>query len=158
MLFFGASMSEPAHPSPSSPSIGALEHYVGYHLRLTSNAALRQLDKRLATLKLTTAMYGVLELLSCNDELSPGFLAKCVGLTNSSMVPLVEKLHERGLVARGRAEHDRRSVYLTLTAEGRRCWTRASRLVREHEKELRGNLSAAEAHTLIALLRKLSAG
>ena len=47
-------------------------------------------------------MYGVLELLSCNAELSQGRLAKAVGLTNPSMVPLVDKLAERGLVERCR--------------------------------------------------------
>ena len=141
-----------------TPDLGALSQYVGYHLRLTSNSALRQLDKSLASLELTTAMYGVLEMLSKNATLSQGFLARHVGLTNSSMVPLADKLHARGLIERERPEHDRRTVYLTLTAEGRRCWTKASRVVSDHEKALRANLSDQEARTLVHLLRKLGAG
>lgn len=142
----------------SAPDLGALSQYVGYHLRLTSNSALRQLDKSLASLELTTAMYGVLEMLSRNAALSQGFLARHVGLTNSSMVPLVDKLHARGLVERARPDHDRRTVYLTLTTDGRRCWTKASRLVGDHEKALRANLSDQEARTLVLLLKKLGAG
>ena len=140
-----------------TPDLGALSQYVGYHLRLTSNSALRQLDKSLASLELTTAMYGVLEMLSKNAALSQGFLARHVGLTNSSMVPLADKLHARGLIERARPEHDRRTVYLTLTSEGRRCWTKASRLVSDHEKALRANLSDQEARTLVHLLKKVGA-
>lgn len=138
------------------PVLGPLGGYVGYHLRVAHNAALKGLDGALGRLDLTTAMYGVLELLSCNDELSQGQLARHVGLTNSSMVPLVDKLHARGLVERARHPQDRRAVHLRLTAEGRRCWTKAARVVREHESVLRTNLSEDEAAELIRLLQKLA--
>jgi len=142
--------------SRPSPALGALGGYVGYHLRLASNAALKQLDHALGKLQLTTAMYGVLELLSGNAQLPQGYLARCVGLTSPSMVPLADKLEARGLIERTRQAHDRRTVYLALTAEGRRCWSKAARIVREHETALRANLSEAEAATLIELLAKLT--
>lgn len=138
---------------PSSP---ALDAYVGYHLRKAHNQALRRLDLALGKLQLTTAMYGVLELLSCHVELPQGQLARGVGLTNPSMVPLADKLAERGLIDRTRQEHDRRTVYLKLTPEGRKCWSRAARVVREHEAALRAALSDAETAELIRLLGKIT--
>lgn len=143
-------------PQDASPALGTLGGYVGYHLRMAHNAALKRLDQALAKLQLTTAMYGVLELLSCNPELPQGHLARGVGLTNSSMVPLIDKLDARGLIERARQPHDRRTVYVRLTPEGRRCWTKAARVVREHEQSLREGLSDTEAQQLIALLAKLA--
>ena len=150
MLSCGPSMADCS--PPSSP---ALDAYVGYHLRRAHNQALRRLDLALGKLQLTTAMYGVLELLSCNAELPQGQLARGVGLTNPSMVPLADKLAERGLIDRTRQAHDRRTVYLKLTPEGRKCWSRAARVVREHEAALRAGLSDAETAELIRLLGKL---
>ena len=144
-----------APPDTPSPALGNLDAYLGYHLRRAHNRSLKRIDQALAKLQLTTAMYGVLELLSCNAELSQGRLAKAVGLTNPSMVPLVDKVAERGLVERCRHEHDRRSVHLKLTPEGRRFWTRAARVVREHENHLRAGLSDAEMAELIRLLGKV---
>lgn len=151
MLSCGPSMADCS--PPSSP---ALDAYVGYHLRRAHNQALRRLDLALGKLQLTTAMYGVLELLSCNAELPQGQLAKGVGLTNPSMVPLADKLAERGLIDRTRQAHDRRTVYLKLTPEGRKCWSRAARVVREHEAALRAALSDAETAELIRLLGKIT--
>lgn len=146
-------MADPLEPS--SPALGKLDAYLGYHLRRAHNRSLKRIDQALAKLQLTTAMYGVLELLSCNPELPQGRLAKAVGLTNPSMVPLVDKLAERGLVERCRHEHDRRSVQLKLTPEGRRFWARAARVVREHENHLRTGLSDADVAELIRLLGKV---
>ena len=146
-------MADPLEPF--SPALGNLDAYLGYHLRRAHNRSLKRIDQALVKLQLTTAMYGVLELLSCNPELSQGRLATAVGLTNPSMVPLVDKLAERGLVERCRHEHDRRSVHLKLTPEGRRFWSRAARVVREHENHLRASLSDAEVAELIRLLGKV---
>ncbi len=141
---------------PSAPALGNLDGYLGYHLRKAHNRALRRIDQALGKLQLTTAMYGVLELLSCNAELPQGQLARAVGLTNPSMVPLADKLAERGLIERTRHAHDRRTVYLKLTPEGRHFWGRAARLVREHEGHLRAGFSEAEAAELIRLLGKVA--
>ncbi|MGQ3227017.1 MAG: MarR family winged helix-turn-helix transcriptional regulator, partial [Hydrogenophaga sp.] len=91
------------------------------------------------------------------DRRKTGFhQARGVGLTNPSMVPLADKLAERGLIDRTRQEHDRRTVYLKLTPEGRKCWSRAARIVREHEAALRAALSDAETAELIRLLGKIT--
>lgn len=154
----GAILGRPMPRSPSSsatPQLGSLPGYVGFHLRRVHNASLKSLDQALAKMQLTTAMYGVLEVLNCNPEVPQGQLARIIGLTSPSMVPLIDKLTERGLTQRIRHDHDRRTVCIRITAEGRKLWTRVARIVREHETALQARLSPDESAQLLALLAKL---
>ena len=143
-------------PTRSASTSGDLSLYVGYHLRMAHNQVFRRLDQALAELQLTTAMYGVLALLSSTETIPQGQLARSVGLTTPSMVPLADKLEARGWVSRTRQTHDRRTVYLCLTPEGRKHWAKAARVVSKHEAALRSNLSKDETAELIRLLGQLT--
>ena len=71
---------------------------------------------------------------------------------------LVASVVDRGLLARGEREGDRRAVELSLTAEG----AQAARAVAEAESDLHAwlaqSLSEREIATTIAVLRKLVEG
>jgi DNA-binding MarR family transcriptional regulator len=49
-----------------------------------------------------------------------GDLAKAADLNPATVTALLDSLEERGIATRRRAEHDRRCVVVSLTAEGRR--------------------------------------
>jgi DNA-binding MarR family transcriptional regulator len=75
----------------------------------------------------TTLSVAQLEVLSCvaeNPGLRPGELARALRLAPSSVATLLNALGAAGLVARESLPADRRSVSLTLTAEGTRAVTR----------------------------------
>ena len=88
-------------------------------------------------------------------SLSPGQLADAMLVTTGAVTKRVDRLAERGLVARTTAPGDGRARVVTLTPAGRRL---TDRLIAEHldnERELLRGLSAAELDRLASLLGKL---
>ncbi|HUF73273.1 MAG TPA: MarR family transcriptional regulator [Gammaproteobacteria bacterium] len=77
-------------------------------------------SKRLARqTNLSTSQLLVLELLAEGDAQTVGGIADRVGLAQATATSLVDRLEERGLVARRRSDSDRRQVNVTLTPAGR---------------------------------------
>lgn len=87
--------------------------------------------------------------------LSPGELADAMLVTTGAVTKRVDRLEERGLVARTVAPGDARARVVSLTPAGRRL---ADRLIATHldnERALLDGLSAAERDTLAGLLGRL---
>jgi DNA-binding MarR family transcriptional regulator len=83
------------------------------------------------------------------QRLTIGDLADRLALRHHSAVGLVDRLASLGLVARERAQDDRRRVYLAITPKGRR---HLDRLTAVHREELR-----RVGPRIGALLRRLRA-
>lgn len=137
---------------------GMLPDLVGYHLRMAQVIVFRDFDRALAGLDITPAIFGVLEVLRHNKGLTQSRLAEMIGLDRSSLVPLLDKLQKRNLVARQASLKDRRSNHLMLTAEGERLVSEAGERVRVHEQRVLASFSKAEVRQLLALLTKIDGG
>lgn len=70
--------------------------------------------------RLSVNEYGVLELLSRQDEhhLRMGQLAMAMALSQAATTRLVNRLEDRGLLARALCADDRRGIYTNVTTEG----------------------------------------
>src|SRR5512146_1715642 len=79
----------------------------------------RDLDVRLASVgsDLTGTQYEVLRLLS-NGPLTLTAISRRMILTPTTLVPIIDTLEGKGLLARGRDPNDRRSRPLALTESG----------------------------------------
>ena len=137
-------------------SLGMLDDMVGFRLRRANAAALRQLDAALADQGVTTAMFGTLEVLANNDVIAQGVVAEALGLNRSTMVPIIEKLHDKGWIVRERTTEDRRTVLLRLTPEGRHATRQLRREVAAHEARLREVLAGLDDESFMQGLRRLS--
>lgn len=69
--------------------------------------------------QLTLPQLRVLFFVRRRPGITTGGLAKSLGITVSTASGLVTKLVDRGLVARGSSQEDRRQIPLELTDEGR---------------------------------------
>lgn len=138
--------------------LGALPELVGYHLRMAQVTVFKDFDREMAGLDMTPAIFGVLEVLHHNEGLTQTRLATAIGLDRSSLVPLLDKLQKRGLVAREASLEDRRSNHLHLTPEGRQLLIEAEKRVNEHEERVLASLSKNETRQLIKLLAKIGNG
>ena len=88
---------------------------VSYHLD-------RAVDAMLSSLELKwweVDVMGALRRAGPPFRLSPGELSERLMVTSGTMTTRVDRLHERGFVAREQAEHDRRGVVVSLTEAGR---------------------------------------
>ena len=88
-------------------------------------------------------------------QLSPGQLLKETLVTSGTMTNRVDRLEERGLVARLPDPHDRRGVLVRLTRNGRMTVDGAFEELLEREKRLLAGLDKGEQRQLAGLLRTL---
>lgn len=126
---------------------------LGYRLRLAQQTVFRDFAKSVA--ELSPGRVGILLLIDANAGVTQSGLAQAVGLDRSTMVGLVDKLEERGLIERRRGE-DRRTNELWLTRAGHGLVGHLKRRIAMHERRVAAKLTAGERTELIALLEKLS--
>lgn len=121
----------------------------------------RQATTALKPLGLELFEYDVLSALRRQGkpfELAATALARETGLSTGAMTNRIDKLEARGLVVRRPGERDRRSVVVSLSAEGRRLIDRAIQSRLEAADESLEGISQAERRRLADLLRKVRLG
>lgn len=103
--------------------------------------------------------YDVLHQIATHDDpIRMGELAEQLLVANSSCNRIVGRLASAGLVERTRGAHDRREVFVDLTAEGHRLRRRMAAVhVRDIQRLLDAPLSAPQLALLDSALRDLLA-
>jgi DNA-binding MarR family transcriptional regulator len=153
--------SKPAHsgteklPSAGGIDYGILPELVGYHLRRAQVAAFGDFAAATRSLNLTPGLAGILIVVSRNAGLSQTALARAMGIENSTLVEVIDKLEQRDLVERRPAPRDRRTHALYLSREGQHLVKRLEPLIREHEARLLRDFTDAERQRFIDFLRRL---
>ena len=132
---------------------GALAGLLGYRLRLAQQAVFR--DYASSVGEVSPGRVGILLLVEANPGVTQSRLARAVHLDRSTMVGVIDKLEERGLIERRRGE-DRRTNGLWLTRAGRSLLSRMKERIEQHERRVAARLTPAERGQLILLLEKLS--
>jgi DNA-binding MarR family transcriptional regulator len=92
------------------------------------NQIVERAEDQLAEMGLSGRQYMLLAVLSSDDPPSQLELAGLCGLLPAQVVPVLDKLQERGLVARTRSETDRRRYVVSLTDKGREALAEADAL------------------------------
>ncbi len=134
---------------------GMLSGLVGYHLRRAQALVFADFMTEAAAFGITPGQFGVLVLIEANAGLTQSALAKALGIERSTMVAVIDRLERQGLVERLGSAQDRRSYALRLSAAGAALLERLKPIVRRHERKIAAGLTAAEAATLIGLLRRI---
>lgn len=134
---------------------GVLEELIGYHLRRGQVAVFQDFAAAMGRIGLTPGQFGVLALIQANPGLSQSALGLAMGIDRSSVVAVIDRLEDRGLVQRAAAANDRRSYALRLSADGMRQFAVALKRVYAHEKNIARRLTVAERAQLLALLRRV---
>ena len=135
--------------------LGLLPGLLGYHLRLAQRAIFDDFAAAMGELDMSPGLFGMLVIIEANPGLKQTELANAARLDRSSLVPALDKLEARGLVARRASVEDRRVNGISLTAAGTALLRRLKQRVARHEKRLVSNLTAAERETLVALLQRI---
>ncbi len=134
--------------------VGPLRNLLGFLLRMAQLQTFEQYFNEFEGMEFRPGELSVLMLIQHNPGIRQGLVARRMMIKRAHMTKLVRSLEKKGCVVRAIPDDDRRSVTLTLTAEGRgvvrRQW---ARLVRNEEGR-RGRLSKAEERQLIRLLQR----
>ncbi len=134
----------------------ALVRNTGYLVSRMGLFAAQRFGERLASLGLTTRMWGLLNVLDAEEAVTQQQLGRAVGMDPSSMVAVLDELEGKGMVERRRHPTDRRAHALYLTEAGRDTLTRGRTLAREAQEELLAPLSPDERRQLHGLLLRMA--
>ena len=108
----------------------------------------------LATLEMTPALFGLLNVIGAREGAIQQELGAAMGIDPSTMVSLIDQLEGAGLAKRRPSPRDRRAREIAITPKGRRLLERSRRLVSQVEDQVLGGLTAAERRQLLTLLRR----
>jgi DNA-binding MarR family transcriptional regulator len=133
----------------------SMRNSVGYLMRICTNRLLPQMEALFQDQELTFSQWTTLVALHDGRVSTAGDLAHNICHDAGSLTRLIDQMVERGLVARGRSDTDRRVVTLALTAPGRKLVEALAPKVMHFWNGLLSGFSHAEIDTLINLLTRL---
>jgi DNA-binding MarR family transcriptional regulator len=136
----------------------ALARHTGFLINRIATVARKAFTSRLDTLGLNLRMWGVLNVLDVEGDITQHALGKGVGIDPSSMVSTIDELEAKGLVERRRHPSDRRAHALHLTAAGRKTLKAGRELAREAQNELLAPLDEEERKQFHELLLRIALG
>jgi MarR family 2-MHQ and catechol resistance regulon transcriptional repressor len=127
-------------------------------LMKTHRALARHAERSIGASQMCGSDFVVLELLLNKGPQRVNDIGRTIGLTSGSITTAVDRLEDRGLVARSFDSADRRTRIVTLTATGRALIEQVFARHAAAMDRAGSALSAAEHATLVALLKKLGKG
>ena len=110
--------------------------------------------ERLESLGLTTALFGVLNVLGAREGAIQQEIGSAMAIDPSTMVSLIDQLEAAGLAKRRPCPTDRRAREVSITPKGRRYLEQGRQMSADVEDEVLRGLSAAERRQLLTLLRR----
>lgn len=132
-----------------------LDDSVGFQLRTAYVAVRRHFEAAMERLDLTQKQTSVLWLIDANPAVSQIALANELGMDRASMMAIVDRLEERGLIVRKRSAEDGRRQELYVTAKGRKTLAQAKTAIQEHEKWITSKFTKAELAAFVDGLKRL---
>jgi DNA-binding MarR family transcriptional regulator len=87
---------------------------------------------------------------------TPSQIARTLAMSAPNLTQLLDRLAERGLVARERNPHDRRAQHIRLTRSGRALARKAHEISLGMEQTALQHLSDAERAMLLELLQRVA--
>jgi DNA-binding MarR family transcriptional regulator len=143
----------PTARTRKAPDLGVLPSLIGYQLRLAQRAIFADFADTVGESGISPGLFGILVVIGENPGLTQQALANAAHLDRSTVVTVIDKLEDRGLVERRAA--DRRSNGLFLADKGAALLRALKRRVARHERRVVENLSARERAQLVALLQRI---
>jgi DNA-binding MarR family transcriptional regulator len=149
----GCAADGPEARNRGTPDLGVLPGLIGYQLRLAQRAIFADFAETVGEIGISPGLFGILVVIGENPGLTQQALANAAHLDRSTVVTVIDKLEDRGLVERRAA--DRRSNGLFLANKGATLLRALKRKVARHERRVVQDLSARERAQLVALLQRI---
>ena len=135
--------------------MGILPDLLAYHLRCAHVAVFQHFNRTLGVHGISGPQFGTLLLIESNPGVSQSSIAEALRFDRSTLVQIVDRLEDRGLVRREPSAQDRRSHALRLTDDGAAMLDELKALSDEHEGIVAETLSEDERKSLLSLLERL---
>jgi len=104
---------------------------------------------------ITPVQYGLLTILSTNPDSDQITLANALGIDRTNVADVLNRLEQRGLVARTRSVEDRRMILVRLTPPGERLVENMHPAMARAQERLLAVLSPQEREAFVTTLMRL---
>jgi len=140
-----------------------METTLGYELTkevmATADTFLRESQRLFRPHGLTAAQFNVLSVLAASaGGLSQRELGDILVVDRSNVTGLLDRLEKSGFVKRTDHPSDRRVYRVSLTAAGRKLWTKVQPRYLKVAGQVAAGLSEKQARETLAVLKSLQAG
>ncbi len=142
--------------APDHTRLGPLPGYLGYTLRRAQAASFRHLDATTPGIDLSPGQFSLLTFLEANPDASQTAIAGVFGIDKSTLSPVLDAFAKRGLITRRRADHDRRTNAIRLTADGAALLDRMRARVEAQEALMAAALDPEERARLLDMLQRVT--
>ncbi|REJ70041.1 MAG: MarR family transcriptional regulator [Planctomycetota bacterium] len=105
---------------------------------------------------LTAPQLAALQAIPRLNPATSGSLAKEIHLGQPTVTGILNRLESRGMIERVRSDEDRRTVRVSLTAEGERVLSDAPSLLQDQFQEELGELQEWERTQILATLQRIA--
>jgi len=124
-----------------------------YHISMAQQVLKNSINSSLkrSGVKITHAQAGIILLLG-KQELKMSDLGKLLGIENSAITQLVDRLENSNFVRRRMDPNDRRALLIAATPEGMAEAEKARAVIRKVNEEIKTGHSAGEIKTFKAVL------
>ena len=133
-----------------------IDDCIHYQLTGAQHRVSLTLKKALEPFDLTPVQYGVLACLWQKNMHNPKEIAEFIGVENSTISGILERMEKKNLLQRSIDLNDRRYIRIDLTPESKKLEKQVLSAVEDVNKEVLKALSSSEQKQLKTFLRVLT--
>ena len=137
--------------------MGLLPQLIGYNLRCAQVALFQHFNHSFDGTEISPPQLGTMILIEANPGISQSAVAGALRFDRSTLVQIIDRLEDRGLVVREVSPRDRRSHALKLTGDGAEMLGDLKQRALAHEASIAHSLSADDRKSLVRLLSQIFA-
>ena len=145
----------PPNKCTASLGPGPMAETIGYKLRVAQLAAYRRFEIKLSRYGTAPRYLGLLAIIGHNPGQAQSRLAEAISVQRSSLVAIIDRLAEEGLVERRASAVDRRANAVWLTQTGDRVLAELLDEADQEEDSLAAGMTEADRTSLVRLLGQL---
>jgi len=146
---------DPSPPADKTSCTADPDLSIGYLLTAVRTRMLQEMDAALHPRGLTGAQFTILRRIAENSAHTAADLCRLLQYDTGSMTRMLDRLEEKGVIARERCPDDRRVVNIHLTASGASDYPKWREEVRGRLSDIFDAISNEEQTLLRSLLTRL---
>lgn len=137
-------------------NLSALKQTPGFLIRVLQIQIFEGFFGRFEAVGLSPAEHSSLIMIRDNPSVTQSELAAILRIQLPNLVKILGKLEEQGALKRTRSQKDKRSVELSLTAEGERLTAKSSEVARKFNDDCLAPLNSREKAQFLSMLQRLT--
>ena len=134
----------------------SLDNCINYLLTGAQHNVFQYMKKNLTQIDLTPIQYGFLGCIWEFDMHNPKEIAEHMGIENSTISGILERMENKGLIKRTIDSSDRRYIHIELTEQSKELEVPVRTVVERVDKRVMSQFTKEEVITIKEILRRIN--